>query len=126
MVRPVPLSHTMATGIPVLSTLLKRATIVDHDEVLNAADAALEQKKADLNTQHIKVVALLQLERYTEVVHVFEEAGEKLKKTAQLEYAYALYKSGDLERAKDIAQEIEDNRGARHLEAQTVRFFVIW
>ncbi|MCJ1389373.1 Signal recognition particle core component [Xylographa bjoerkii] len=109
----------MATAVPALSTLLKKTTIVDHDEVLSAANAELKQSKSDVNAQRAKVVALLQLDRYDDAVHVFEEAGNKLKKTAQLEYAYALYKSGKLEQAQDIAQEIRENRGARHLEAQT-------
>ena len=114
----------MATGVPALGTLLKKATIVDHNEVLSAANAELQRSKGDVNAQHTKAVALLQLDRYDEAVHFFEGAGNALKKTAQLEHAYALYKSGDLEQAQDIAQNIKENRGALHLNAQTVRFFV--
>ncbi|MCJ1398296.1 Signal recognition particle core component [Xylographa trunciseda] len=109
----------MATGVSALGNLLRKTTIVDHDEVLRAANAELKISKSDTKAQRTKVIALLQLDRYDEAVHVFEEAGDKLKKTAQLEHAYALYKSGRLEQAQEIAQEIEDNRGARHLEAQT-------
>ncbi|MCJ1379422.1 Signal recognition particle core component [Xylographa soralifera] len=109
----------MATVVPALSILLKKATIVDHHEVLNAANAELQRSRGDVRAQHTKAVALLQLDRYDEAVHFFEEAGNALKKTAQLEHAYALYKSGNLEQAQNIAQKIEENRGALHLKAQT-------
>ncbi|MCJ1287022.1 Signal recognition particle core component [Xylographa opegraphella] len=109
----------MATGVPALSTLLKKTTIVDHHEVLSAANGELQRSKGDINAQRTKAVALLQLDRYDEAVHFFEEAGNALKKAAQLEHAYALYKSGNLEKAQDIVQGIDENRGALHLKAQT-------
>ena len=114
----------MATAVPALSALLKKATIVDHHEVLNAANAEVQRSKGDVEAQHAKAVALLQLDRYDEAVQLFEGAGNALKKRAKLEHAYALYKSGNLEQAQVIAQGIDENRGAQHLNAQIVRFVV--
>ncbi|MCJ1473197.1 Signal recognition particle core component [Lambiella insularis] len=108
----------MTTGAPALSALLKRTTIDDHEEVLRACNATLKQSKGDLNTEHVRAVALLNLDRYDEAVHAFEKAGDKLKESAQLEHAYALYKSGELREAQRVAKLIPGNRGARHLEAQ--------
>ncbi|KAA8648810.1 signal recognition particle subunit SRP72 [Aspergillus tanneri] len=101
-----------------LSSLLHRTSIDDHEEVLRSANAALAKSKSDTYSQNIKVVALLKLDRYEDCLRVFEEGGEKLKKTAALEYAYALYKCGQLDKAIEIVSRIVDNRGARHLEAQ--------
>ena len=114
----------MAAGVPALSTLLKKATIVDHHEVLNAANVELQRSKGDAKAQHTKAIALLQLDRYDEAVQFFEETGDSLTRIAQLEHAYALYKTGNLEQAQSIAQDIKEDRGALHLNAQTVRFFV--
>lgn len=104
-----------------LSTLLKRTTIEDHDEVLKACNAALKESKGNSDTLHIQVVALLKLDRYEDTIRVIEEGGDVLKKNAELEYAYALYKVGDLEHAQRIAAAISRNRGAMHVEAQAVR-----
>lgn len=65
-------------------------------------------------------MALLKLDRYDDALRVLEEGGNNLKQRARFERAYALYKVGDLEQAKNIAGSIEDERGARHVEAQAV------
>ena len=65
-----------------LSTLLRQTTIDDHEEVLKAANAALKKTKSDLEAQHVKAVALLNLERYDDVLKVFEDGGDKLKERA--------------------------------------------
>lgn len=109
-----------ATGIPSLSTLLNRTTLDDHEEVLKACNASLKQSKGDLEALHVKAVALLKLDRYTDALRIFEEGGDKLKERGLLERAYALYKVGDLEAAKRFAKSVSDNRGARHVEAQAV------
>jgi len=118
------LSHfpvIMAAATSSLSALLKRTTIEDHEEVIKACNATLKQSKSNLEAQHAKVVALLKLDdRYDDALRVFEESGEKLKSAARFEYAYALYKSGDLDQALGLARQISDDRGARHLEAQAV------
>lgn len=107
-----------------LSTLLQRATIDDHEEVLASANAALAKSKSDLHAQHVKVVALSKLDRYEDSLRVFEEAGDNLKKTAALEYGYALYKCGRLDEAIDIVTRFASGRGANHLEAQAVCFWL--
>ena len=103
-----------------LSSLLRRSSIEDHEEIVKACNAALKESKNDIATQHVKAVALLQLSRFDDALRLFEDGGDGLKSQAQLEYAYALYKTGELEEAERIAGKLS-SRGARHLEAQTVR-----
>ena len=100
-----------------LASLLKKTHIEDHDEILKSADAALKQSKGDLEAQHVKAVALLNLDRYADAVTAIEAGGEKLKDKARLEYAYALYKSGKPAEAADIAAK-GSQRGYSHIEAQ--------
>lgn len=100
-----------------LAALLKKTDIEDHDEILRSADAALKQNKGDLETQHVKAVALLNLDRYADAVTTIEAGGEKLKEKARLEYAYALYKSGKPTEAAEIAAQ-GSQRGYNHVEAQ--------
>lgn len=101
-----------------LSSLLQRTSIDDHEEVLRSSNAALAKSKSDIQAQHVKIVALLKLDRYEDALRVFEEGGDTLKKRAALEYAYTLYKTGNLDEAIDVASQIANDRGARHLEAQ--------
>ena len=103
-----------------LSTLLKRATIEDHEEILQACISKLKQSKKDGTAQHAKVVALLKLERYEDALRVLEESGEAHQNIARLEKAYALYKHGEFQEAQLISQDIANDRGARHIEAQAV------
>jgi signal recognition particle subunit SRP72 len=103
-----------------LSSLLQRASIDDHEEMLSSANAALASSKSDINAQHVKVVALLKLDRYEDCLRVFEEGGDSLKKKAGLEYAYALYKHGQPEEAMNVVSRVTRGRGANHLEAQAV------
>lgn len=107
----------MAATTPLLTALLKKATIDDHEEILKASNAALKKNKSDSEAQHVKVISLLNLEQYANAVEFVEESGEGLKNKARFEYAYALYKIGRFEDAATIAQD-ETGRGARHLEAQ--------
>ena len=100
-----------------LATLLKRTDIEDHDEVLRAANTELKQSKNNLEAQHVKVVALLKLDRWDDAIKTVEDGGEKLKESARLEYAYALYKNGKPTEAAQIAHEGAE-RGLRHVEAQ--------
>ena len=109
-----------------LSALLKRSTIEDHEEIIKACNASLRQSKGNLEAQHAKVVALLKLDnRYDDALRVFEEGGDKLKSAAPFEYAYALYKSGDLDQALGLARQLDNDRGARYLEAQAVCTFCL-
>ena len=110
----------MTGSLSALSAILKRATIDDHEEVLRACDVSLSHSKKDLHAQHVKAVALLKLDRHEDAIQHFEACGQELKKRAALEYAYALYKVGDLLQAESLARSINDERGARHVEAQAV------
>jgi signal recognition particle subunit SRP72 len=101
-----------------LASLLQRASIDDHEEVLQSSNETLAKSKSDIHAQHVKVVALLKLDRYEDCLRVFEEAGDKLKSKAAVEYAYALYKCSRLEEAIDVVSQVANDRGARHLEAQ--------
>ncbi|KAL4947558.1 hypothetical protein BDW69DRAFT_178175 [Aspergillus filifer] len=101
-----------------LSALLSRASIDDHEEVLRSCDVALAKSKTDLQVQHVKVVALLKLDRFADCLRVFEEGGDNLKKRAALEYGYALYKTGQPDAAIEVVSRLTESRGARHLEAQ--------
>lgn len=103
-----------------LSSLLQRASIDDHEEVLSSANAVLAKSKSDTHAQHVKVVALLKLDRYEDALRVFEEGGDVLKKQASLEYAYVLYKCGRSDDAIDVVTRLGRGRGASHLEAQAV------
>ncbi|KAJ5164545.1 uncharacterized protein N7500_006375 [Penicillium coprophilum] len=101
-----------------LASLLQRASIDDHEEVLQSCNAALAKSKSDLQAQHMKVVALLKLDRYEEALKTFQAGGNALKQSAGLEYAYASYKCGKLEDAAEGLTHTASGRGASHLEAQ--------
>lgn len=105
-----------------LASLLRQTTLDDHEEVLKAANAQLKKSKSDLEAQHVKAVALLNLERYDDVVKLFEDSGDKLKERARLEYAYALYRAGHQAEAVKIAEAAgeDGHRGMRHVLAQAV------
>ncbi|KAL2870837.1 signal recognition particle subunit SRP72 [Aspergillus lucknowensis] len=101
-----------------LSSLLQKASIDDHEEVLRLCDDALAKSRSDLQAQHVKVVALLKLDRYEDCLRVFEEGGDNLKRNAALEFGYALYKTGHPSEAIDVVSRLVNDRGARHVEAQ--------
>lgn len=101
-----------------LSALLQNTTLDDHTEVLKLCNAALKKSKSHLEAQQVKAVALLKLDRYDEALHHFEDSGEELKEKSPLEYAYTLYKTGNLEEAAKIAGTVGNSRGATHVEAQ--------
>ena len=110
----------MATPAKPLSALLQRTSIDDHDEVLKACNVSLKHSKGDLELQHIKFVALLKLDRYEDALRVLEDGGDRLKPKVPTERAYALYRVGEFEEAKNLAKSISEQRGARHVEAQAV------
>ncbi|KAF1991075.1 signal recognition particle protein [Aulographum hederae CBS 113979] len=107
-----------AAPTPTLSTLLSKTTLTDHSTLLAAASRALKKSKADPEAQHVRIVALLKLDRFDDALRAFEEGGDALKQRARLEWAYALYKSGELERAEEVAGEV-GGRGGLHVLAQT-------
>lgn len=101
-----------------LTSLLRQTHLDDHEDVLKASNGALKKAKTDTQAQHVKVVALLNLDRFDDAARVFEEGGEALKEQASLEYAYALYKTGKLDEAEKVARS-SDQRGYKHVLAQT-------
>lgn len=109
----------MTSALSSLSALLRQTTISDHEQLLQAANTALKTNKSDTEAQHVKIIALLKLDRFEEALQVIDTGGDKLKDKARLEWAYALYKAGKPERAAEIAREGAD-RAHRHIEAQAV------
>ncbi|OLN97514.1 Signal recognition particle subunit SRP72 [Colletotrichum chlorophyti] len=100
-----------------LSALLRAASIQDHDEVLKAANATLKASKTDLTAQRTRVVALLKLDRFDDALRAIADGGAKLDEASTLEKAYALYKTGKLQEAREIAKS-RPQRSFRHLLAQ--------
>lgn len=108
----------MATSTASLSTLLQSSTIDDHEEILKAANAALKSSKKDLEALHTRVVALLKLDRFHDVLRALDDGGDKLAERCVLEKAYALYKTGQLHEAEALVRESR-GRGLKHVAAQT-------
>ena len=106
-----------------LSALLQKTTIEDHEAVLKECNAALKQSKSDSELLHVKVVALLSLDRFEDALKIFQDYPERLNKRATFERAYALYKVGNLAEARNVAKEATDGRGLKHVRAQAVRLF---
>lgn len=102
-----------------LTSLLRRTTLTDHEEILRAANAALKFSKTDTTARHARIVALLKLDRFEDALRAFDEAGDALKEKAALEYAYALYKAGELSKAEAVARGAGEGRGMMHVLAQT-------
>lgn len=112
----------MSKPTPDLSTLLRQTDISDHADILNAANAALKKSKTDKLAIQTRIVALLKLDRYQDALKAFEDGGDNIKTEAPLEYAYALYKSGEWEQASDVARKYgKESRALLHVAGQTVR-----
>ena len=107
-----------------LAAQLKKSEIVDHEQTLKSCDAILKKSKNDVQTKHIKAIALLKLDRYSEALEVFEKESQ-LQQKAALVYAYSLYRGGRPKRAAEVAAGQTD-RGARHVEAQAVGDFFLF
>ncbi|KAM6476378.1 hypothetical protein HDV62DRAFT_250126 [Trichoderma sp. SZMC 28011] len=102
-----------------LSALLRAADIQDHEQILNAANAAIKADKNDYAAQHTKVVALLKLDRFDDALRVISGGGIKLQATCILEQAYALYKTSKLEEASKLIETAGlEKRSLRHVAAQ--------
>jgi signal recognition particle subunit SRP72 len=99
-----------------LAALLKNTRLDSPEDVLKTANEALKKSKGDISAQHVKVVALLKLERYEDALKAFDS--DKLKSEAPLEYAYTLYRCNKLEDAQKVAKG-KDNRGLLHVAAQS-------
>ena len=101
-----------------LSNLLKQSSLEDHEQILGAAQQTLKTDSSNIEAQHAKVVALLKLDRFDEALEAFEEAGETLKNTARLEWAYTLYKNHRLKEAEQVATSDNTRRSLKHVSAQ--------
>lgn len=108
-----------------LSKLLGSADIEDHEEVLKATNAILKKSKGDQDALHTRVVALLKLDRYEDALRALDDGGDKLAERCAFEKAYALYKTGELEKANEIymaysaeAKNAEGSRALAHVAAQ--------
>jgi signal recognition particle subunit SRP72 len=102
-----------------LSALLRAADIDDHEQILNAANAAIKADKNDHDAEHTKVVALLKLDRFDDALRMISGGGIKLQATCVLEQAYALYKTGKLTEATDLLESRGlEKRSLQHVAAQ--------
>lgn len=109
----------MADPAATLTSLLRAASIEDHDEVLKAANAAIKASKGNRQAHHTRVVALLNLDRWDDALRALAEGGDRLEAECLLEKAYALYKLGRLEEAEKLVQSSsEPSRALRQLGAQ--------
>ena len=111
----------MAATVKTLSALLQKVTIDDHEEILKACNAALKTSRNDPELLHIRVAALLQLDRHEDAIQTLKDHSVILNERTKFERAYALYKVGSLDEAKALAHDCTGNRGAIHVEAQAVR-----
>lgn len=103
-----------------LSSLLRSATISDHEEVLKASNAVLKSSKQDPKALRTRVVALLNLDRFDDALRALDDGGDALSQQCVLEKAYALYKTGKLAEAEELVRGAgPDDRGLKHVAAQT-------
>ncbi|KAI0865582.1 hypothetical protein F4860DRAFT_459674 [Xylaria cubensis] len=112
----------MSSPAAALTSLLRASTIQDHDEVLKLANAAIKASKSDVDAHQTRVVALLKLDRFDDALRAIAEGGDALEARCVLEKAYALYKTGQLQEARDAAEKAPSAEAAsrpfRHLRAQ--------
>lgn len=100
-----------------LTSLLRSSSIEDHEEVLKAANAVLKTSKNNNDALHTRVVALLKLDRFDDALRALDDGGDKLAEHCVLEKSYALYKTGKLAEAEELAKDA-DQRGLKHIAAQ--------
>jgi len=103
-----------------LTAALSRVSLDDHEEVLKIAESTLKKTPSDITAQHVKVVALLKLDRYSDVIRLVKDARPELKEKVWFEYGYALYRSEKPEEAVAILEAHGGERGINHLLAQAV------
>ncbi|CZT06961.1 hypothetical protein WAI453_012809 [Rhynchosporium graminicola] len=100
-----------------LTSLLRASAIEDDEEVLKAANAVLKSSKNNPEALHTRVVALLKLDRFDDALRALDDGGDKLAERCVLEKAYALYKTGQLAEAQQLAHGAK-KRGLKHVAAQ--------
>ncbi|KAH8174279.1 putative TPR-like repeat domain-containing protein [Sarocladium implicatum] len=105
--------------VATLNSLLRSTTIVDDEEILKAANAAIKDNKTDLNSHRVRLVALLKLDRFDDALRALDDGGDKLSSQCVLERVYALYKTGRLDEATQLLQSSgRQERSFRHVAAQ--------
>lgn len=118
----------MAAAVNALNSLLRGTSIDDHNEALKLANAAIgnangkagQASPEQLTALHAKVVALLKLDRFDDALRTVAAGGDALAARTILERAYALYKTGDLDAAAELAASSSKNanRALKHVAAQ--------
>lgn len=104
---------------PTLDALLRNSSIDDHEEILDAANAAIKADANDLVAHHTKAVALLKLDRYDDTIRFISAGDSKVQATCVFEKAYALYKVGNLEEATALLKTAGvESRRFSHLAGQ--------
>ncbi|KAI1188535.1 hypothetical protein F5B17DRAFT_266585 [Nemania serpens] len=112
----------MSSPSATLASLLRTATIQDHDEALRLANAAIKASKDDIDAHQTRVVALLKLDRFDDALRAIADGGHVLEAKCSFEKAYALYKTSHLQEAWETAEKAPSAQAAsrpfRHLRAQ--------
>ncbi|KAL5599022.1 hypothetical protein BROUX41_003660 [Berkeleyomyces rouxiae] len=116
---------------PSLAAALRASTLNDHQEILDTANAALKSSKKDALALHTRIVALLKLDRFDDVLRTVSDLGPDLKTRFAFEVAYALYKLGKLDDAAQVLATAASRTDAvKHLEGQVAyraeRFEAAW
>lgn len=110
-------------AVAALNSLLRTASIEDHEEALRLANSAIKASKAgsaeQLLAHHTKVVSLLKLDRFEDSLRALAAAGTKLEEQCLLEKTYALYKTGQLDDAEALlGSASRSSRALQHVAAQ--------
>ena len=89
ILQPTHLSASMSAA---LTALLRQSSIEDHEEVIKACNAVLKDSKSDSTAQHVKAVALLQLNRFDDAV--IEERRRGLERFLKIVVGHPLLQTG--------------------------------
>lgn len=105
--------------VATLNSLLRSTSIIDDEEVLKAATAAIKNNSGDFSSHHARLVALLKLDRFDDALRAIDEGGDRFDTACALEKAYALYKTGKLDEATRVLKSsTRRDRSFRHVAAQ--------
>lgn len=110
-------------AVTALNSLLRTASIDDHEEALRLANSAIKSSKPgsaeQLLAHHTKAVSLLKLDRFEDALRAIAAAGAKHEEQCLLEKTYALYKTGQLDEAEALLRsKTLSSRGLQHVAAQ--------
>ncbi|KAI2643258.1 hypothetical protein GGS21DRAFT_6319 [Xylaria nigripes] len=112
----------MSDPAATLASLLRASTIQDHDEVLKLANAAIKASKGDIDAHQTRIVALLKVDRFDDALRAIADGGDAVESRCIFEKAYALYKIGHLQEARETIEKVPkaqaNSRPFCHLRAQ--------